>query len=94
MDPSVIVHSQRMKKLMKSMKDAAGSGFVIVDLPPVLAADDVIALLPQLDCILMVVAAGETIPAEIEECDRLLSAANSVDIVLNKSDEADHSYYY
>ncbi len=94
MDPSVIVHSQRMKKLMKSMKDAAGSGFVIVDLPPVLAADDVIALLPQLDCILMVVAAGETTPAEIEECDRLLSAANSVDIVLNKSDEADHSYYY
>ena len=94
MDPSVIVHSQRMKKLMKSMKDAAGSGFVIVDLPPVLAADDVIALLPQLDCILMVVAAGETTPAEIEESDRLLSAANSVDIVLNKSDEADHSYYY
>lgn len=94
MDPSIIVHSQRMKKLMKSMKDAAGSGFVIIDLPPVLAADDVIALLPQLDCVLMVVAAGETTPAEIEECDRLLSAANSVDIVLNKSDEADHSYYY
>ena len=79
---------------MKSMKDAAGSGIVIVDLPPVLAADDVIALLPQLDCLLLVVAAGETTPAEIEECDRLLSAANSVDIVLNKSDEADHSYYY
>ncbi len=94
MDPSIIVHSQRMRKLMKSMKDAAGSGIVIVDLPPVLAADDVIALLPQLDCLLRVVAAGETTPAEIEECDRLLSAANSVDIVLNKSDEADHSYYY
>ncbi len=94
MDPSIIVHSQRMKKLMKSMKDASGSGFVIADLPPVLAADDVIALLPQLDCILLIVAAGETTPAEIEECDRLLSAANSVDIALNKSDEADHSYYY
>ena len=94
MDPSIIVHSQRMKSLMKSMKEAAGSGFVIVDLPPVLAADDVIALLPQLDCVLLIVAAGETTPAEIEECDRLLSAANSVDIVLNKSDESDHSYYY
>ena len=94
MDPSIIVHSQRMRKLMKSMKDAAGSGLVIVDLPPVLAADDVIALLPQLDCILLVVAAGETTPSEIEECDRMLSAANSVDIALNKSDETDHSYYY
>ncbi len=92
-DPSLIFHSDRINNLMKSMKQAVGSGVIVIDLPPVLAADDVISLLPMIDSFLLVAEAGQTTPFEIEECERLLSDAASIDIVLNKADVTEPAYY-
>jgi Mrp family chromosome partitioning ATPase len=59
---------------------------VIYDLPPMLTGDDVIAGLPLFDCVLMVAAAGETRPLDVERVERLLpESANFLGVVLNKS---------
>ena len=67
---------------------------VIVDLPPVLCSDDVIAILPQIDCVLLVAAAGATTKSEIEECNRHLQSAEVVRLVLNKVPDEAARYYY
>jgi Mrp family chromosome partitioning ATPase len=58
---------------------------VIYDLPPMLVSDDTIGFLPQVDCVLLVVAADHTKEAEIEECERLLGeSTNFLGVLLNK----------
>lgn len=92
-DPSLLFNSGNMEELLSGLRDKAGQGIVIVDLPPVLVADDVIAVLPHIDNVLLVAASGQTTPAEIEECERLLSGADSLDIILNKAKVSAKSYY-
>jgi hypothetical protein len=58
-----------------------------------LVSDDVIALLPQIDCALLVAAVGSTTVPEIEECGRHLQATNLVRIVVNKVPETKKMYY-
>jgi Mrp family chromosome partitioning ATPase len=67
---------------------------VLLDLPPALAQDDVIAARPHFDCVLMVVGGGMTTAAEIEEATRRIGEDKPVmGIVLNKADiEGDYAY--
>lgn len=69
---------------------------VLIDLPPVLAQDDVIALGPNLDCVLMVAAGGETTPRHLKEAVRRLGDDLPVlGVVLNKAEgEGVNDYYY
>ena len=67
---------------------------VLLDLPPILSSDDVIALLPQIDCVLLVTAVGQTKASEVEECMRHMQQSQLVRVVLNKATDADASYYY
>ncbi len=72
---------------------------VIYDLPPLLVSDDAIGFLPQVDCVLLVAAAGQTTPTEIDECERLLGeTTNFLGVLLNKcevknSDAYQYGYY-
>lgn len=67
---------------------------VLLDLPPALAQDDVIAARPHFDCVLMVVGGGMTTADEIEEATRRIGEDKPVmGIVLNKADiEGDYGY--
>ena len=67
---------------------------VLLDLPPILSSDDVIALLPQIDCVLLVTAVGLTKASEVEECMRHVQPSQLVRVVLNKATDTDTSYYY
>ncbi len=67
---------------------------VLLDLPPILSSDDVIALLPQIDCVLLVAAVGLTKASEVEECMRHIQPSQLVRVVLNKATDTDTSYYY
>jgi protein-tyrosine kinase len=60
---------------------------VIVDLPPLLYNDNVIALLPQLDCVLLVAAVGVSKRAEIEKCIRHMRSNQLIRLVLNMANE-------
>jgi Mrp family chromosome partitioning ATPase len=65
----------------------------ILDLPPMLPTDDTIAFLPQVDCVLLVVADGSTKKPELEETLRFLKDANLLGVVLNKSNVGLRPYY-
>lgn len=68
---------------------------VLCDLPPALACDDVIALLPQLDGVLLVTAGGTTTADEVRACERLIAGqAPLLGVVLNKADDAKLEPYY
>jgi hypothetical protein len=60
-----------------------------------LSGDDVIAILPQVDCILLVAAVGTSTIAQIEECNKHLQSVDVVRLVLNKVPKLDvNSQYY
>lgn len=67
---------------------------VIIDMPPMLVSDDAIGFLPQVDCVLLVAAAGQTTADEIEECERLLEGnTNFLGVLLNKCEMPPSSTY-
>ena len=69
----------------------------VVDLPPLLAADDALAVAPMLDALLLVVAEGQAQRKDVLEARYMLESFNVVGTVLNKSVEKDSrrtSYYY
>jgi protein-tyrosine kinase len=92
---SELMASSEMSALVSKLRSQDPAGIVLFDLPPVLVVDDVMSFLPQLDSLLLVVAAGHTKVSEIKTCERLLGADRLMGIVLNKSDEKpDKNYYY
>jgi Mrp family chromosome partitioning ATPase len=67
---------------------------IIFDLPPMLASDDAIAFLPQVDCAILIAAAGTTTSREIVECEeQLVAATNFLGVVVNKCADKSETYY-
>ena len=64
--------SRAMSELLRQIKQEFRSQIIILDLPPLLSSDDVLTLLPRLDCMLLVTAVGLTTPAQITESDKHL----------------------
>lgn len=91
---SALITSRAMATLLQQIKSRYRDHTVILDLPPMLASDDVIALMPQLDCALLVAAIGTTTPGEMAECNSHLQAAQVLRIVLNKVPRLNTRYYY
>jgi Mrp family chromosome partitioning ATPase len=85
--------SQAMTAVLQEIKRDFRAWTVIFDLPPVLTSDDVISILPQIDCVLFVAAAGTSTVAEIKECNKHLQSASIVRVVLNKATDISTSYY-
>jgi protein-tyrosine kinase len=88
------VGSRAMSGILDQVRADDSLKVVIIDLPPVLAGDDTISILPQVDCILMVAAAGMTTATEIKECANYIKRTPVVRVVLNKALEASPAYYY
>jgi protein-tyrosine kinase len=86
--------SEAMGRLFEQVRRDFSSQIIIVDLPPMLYGDDVIAILPQIDCVLLVAAVGTSSIAEIQECNKYLQSSEVVRLVLNKVTEPNTNYYY
>ena len=93
-NPAEALASNKVSGLIKDLRDRYDSRIVIFDLAPLVGIDDAISVLPQIDCVLMVVGNGCSTRREIEESMRLLQPMNLLGVVLNKSDEAPQGYYY
>ncbi len=89
-----LIASRAMAAMIQDLKREYHSQIIILDLPPVLTSDDVIAVLPQMDCVLFVAAVGTSTIAQIEECRRHLQSSEVVRIILNKVPVASTNYYY
>jgi protein-tyrosine kinase len=85
--------SRSMSAVLHDIKRDYRPWIVIVDLPPILPSDDVLTVLPQIDCVLFVAAAGITTVAEIKECNKHLESTPVVRVVLNRAVDAVAKYY-
>lgn len=80
-----MLSSDRVSTIMSSLRDNYPERIVVLDLPPVTAVDDTIALLPKVDCVLLVVGNGNSTKREIEESQRHLARFNLLGVVVNKA---------
>jgi len=86
--------SREMSSVIEDIRRGYSSHTVILDMPPILASDDVISILPRLDCVLLVAAVGISTVSEIQQCNRHLQSTEVVRVVLNKTADAGAGYYY
>lgn len=77
--------SAKADELIARAVNDYGSRIVVFDMSPMLGCDDTIAFLPKVDCVLLVVASGQSREPEIKEAMRLLKGVNVVGTVLNKA---------
>jgi protein-tyrosine kinase len=92
-NPGEVIASSKVQDLIMELHKSKRYSTLVFDLPPVLSTDDVIAFLPNVDCVLLVVSAGNTTSDEVEECLHLLESFNIIGVVLNKSEGEGRDYY-
>jgi hypothetical protein len=92
--PSEMVASQEVKTLVRSLVKEFDKCIVVFDMPPLLFADDLISFLPNVDAVLLVVAAGQSTEDEVTESLRMIPEEKLAGLVLTKSDEKQRSSYY
>ncbi|MEI4473715.1 CpsD/CapB family tyrosine-protein kinase [Frigidibacter sp. MR17.24] len=94
-----ILHGGAVHEVLSGVEARYAPTVELFDLPPMQAGDDVMAIAPKLDAVLLVAAAGQTSIKEIDHCEReLASQTNVMGVVVNKcqflpKDESYGSYY-
>lgn len=91
-NPSELLSSNWARAMVNSIKDRYADRVVLFDLPSLLQTDDAMAVLPQFDCVLLIIGDGEASKNDIEKslCD--LPALNIVGVVLNKAEASNHGH--
>lgn len=89
-----VLSSNKVTKLIQELKNRYDSRIIIFDSPPVLNSDDAMVLLPQVDCILLVIGNGMCTQPEIEETMHHLPKHNLLGVVFNKAEVESKAYYY
>ena len=82
-----LLASDKVGKIISGLRDHYPQRVIIFDLPPITAVDDVIAVLPRIDCVLLVVGSGNSTRRELEEAQRHLARSNLLGVVVNKAAE-------
>ncbi len=92
---SEMISGPKMKEMVKEIRNRYKSRIIIFDMPPILAADDVLASTGYFDAALLVVEEGGNTPDEVKKAMQMLSGVNLLGTVLNKSlNPPDHQTYY
>ncbi|WP_415184808.1 CpsD/CapB family tyrosine-protein kinase [Phaeovulum sp.] len=95
--PSELLQSDTAHAVLNDLERRLDVSLTIFDMPPMLATDDVLAFVGNVDCVLLVAAAESTTTKEVDICERDLAAqTNVLGVVLNKCryPENDHNYDY
>ena len=90
-----LLQNAEAAKALKGLKQKLDPDFIVLDLPPMLSTDDVMAVLPNVDCVILVAAAEATTRSEIDMCELELSQkSNVLGVVLNKCRYSPEKYGY
>lgn len=94
-DSSEVLSSQKVARLINELRNRYDERIVIFDLPPILGSDDVLTMMPQVDCVLLVVGNGLVSETELKECMRYIDSDKLLGTVLNMVDipHTEHAYY-
>ncbi len=87
-DTSEMIAGPKMRNLISEIKNRSQSRIIIFDLPPILAADDVLASTDYYDALLLVIEEGANSPSEIKNALQALTDKPFLGSVLNKSDSS------
>lgn len=90
---SEMLRSPKMLTLVDEIKNRYPERLVVVDLPPVLAADDALAFSPYIDAMLIVAEDGSTRREHLERTLQILKDAPIIGTVLNKTRNTSHTGY-
>lgn len=91
---SELLSTKRIEEFITEIRERYSSRIVVFDLPPILNVDDARVVLPQVDCVLLVVSNGLNNQTEIEDAMKLMPKDRFLGVVLNKSEDNIRSYYY
>jgi len=91
---SELISSRKMISLIQEIKSRYESRIIILDLPPLFAADDAMVLMPYADAALLVVEDGKNTTEELQHSMYILEQTNLLGLVLNKSRQPLPIYQY
>ncbi|HEX2494457.1 MAG TPA: CpsD/CapB family tyrosine-protein kinase [Steroidobacter sp.] len=91
---SELLSSPRMGELLQALEAEHPRRIILFDMPPVLAADDVLAFAPHVDGVLLVVGEGTTGRDALKSAKEVLAEMNLLGVVLNRSNERNDGAYY
>ncbi len=97
-DVAELLASEGIREVLAGLEADYQPSLTIFDMPPMLAADDMMAFATQVDCVLIVAAAERTTTKEIDLCEQELARqTNVMGVVLNEcrymGPEANYGYY-
>jgi len=91
---SEYLRSARMADFLNALEAQTPRRIVILDMPPVMVSDDVLAFAPRVDSFLLVASQGITARRTLANAREVLSELNLLGVVLNRSTERNDSPYY
>jgi capsular exopolysaccharide synthesis family protein len=93
-NPAELLQSEALSGVMQKLRDLFD--WIVVDSPPVLPISDTLSLSRHVDASLLVVRAGRTQSADVEEALALLGPRHVLGLVLNGSEDMTRRYgeYY
>lgn len=92
---SELLSMPKMQAMVQEIKQRYQSRIIIFDLPPILAADDVLACIDYFDAALLVIEEGETKPDDVTKAMQMLAGTHLLGTVLNKAEHLpEHVGYY
>jgi|GEM_PF-1075222 len=91
-DSSELLASQKMKHLMKEVKDRYDDRYIIFDSPPA-QISETLALANFVDGVLLVVKAGDTAKKLVKKTVAVLGRDKILGVVLNQCDVTPNAYY-
>ena len=86
--------SARMADFINSLEAQTPRRIIVLDMPPLLVSDDVLAFAPRVDSFLLVASQGLTARRTLANAKEVLSELNVLGVVLNRSTERNDSPYY
>lgn len=83
-----VLHSPDTAVALSAMVEQLDPEVVIYDMPPALGSDDLLAMAPSLDAVLLVVDGTKTSPDEVRACEQLLDGRIPLlGVVLNRAQD-------
>jgi Mrp family chromosome partitioning ATPase len=87
-DAAELLQSPGTALALEAMIDDLAPDVVLYDLPPVLGTDDVLAILPEVDGVVLVSDGSRTSAEDIENCERLFKDRTClIAVVLNRAED-------
>ncbi len=90
---SEVLSMPKTRSLMRELKGLGRDHLVIYDMPPLLASDDALVILPNVDATILVVQEGKSEESEIEAGLDLLKGRNWLGSVLTNAREGENGVY-